>query len=226
MKIPHRSVRPPCVDSLPEAAEKLELGLVAVVHAIGATGRVALTFVNNKGVEAPTDVAKRFAAAVLEERNNKDLIFYGQEAKAYSPGATTQTSLSTQVPLDIVLHCPSCHLQHIDGVRPATAQAPAWDNPPHRSHLCLAQDGGCGHVWRPADIATNGVFSAKSAGAHDSTCPVGGVPVEADEALNIVTVSPSALQPSPEDREYALREAANLKHTLLPERVEAPDVGG
>jgi hypothetical protein len=61
-------------------------------------------------------------------------------------------------PVDMVLHCPACGLQHIDEA------TPEWDNPPHRSHLCL----GCGHIWRPADIATNGVATLQTRGKSDS----------------------------------------------------------
>lgn len=39
-----------------------------------------------------------------------------------------------------------------------------WHNPPHRSHLCA----GCGHIWRPADVATNGVAAIKTKGKNDS----------------------------------------------------------
>jgi hypothetical protein len=91
----------------------------------------------------------------------------------------------------MVLHCPKCHMQHID--RPnhwADDEAPceppmegmtapedavartaalrayeeAWTNPPHRSHLCH----GCGHIWRPADVPTNGVAAVKTTGHADS----------------------------------------------------------
>ena len=36
-------------------------------------------------------------------------------------------------PIDMVLHCPACGLQHIDGPDERT---PGWTNAPHRSHLC------------------------------------------------------------------------------------------
>ena len=91
-------------------------------------------------------------------------------------------------PIDMVLHCPNCGLQHIDkadeprrlpngnvahgcelcdgedectcpGSRPRW-----WTNPPHRSHLCR----GCGHIWRPADVPTNGVAAVKTKGKADS----------------------------------------------------------
>ncbi len=62
-------------------------------------------------------------------------------------------------PIDMVLHCPSCWIQHIDAPEP-----PDWDNRPHRSHRC----GFCGHIWRPADVPTNGVLQTLTHGANDS----------------------------------------------------------
>lgn len=86
-------------------------------------------------------------------------------------------------PIDMVLHCPACGMQHIDAPKPcdmgmgceqagvcyASAvgqpeRCTAWDNPPHRSHLCH----GCGHIWRPADVPTNGVQAVKTRGKNDS----------------------------------------------------------
>ncbi len=52
-------------------------------------------------------------------------------------------------PLNMVLPCPKCGLLHIDAPEPSSG----WDNPPHKSHLCH----GCGTIWRPADVPTNGV---------------------------------------------------------------------
>jgi hypothetical protein len=92
-------------------------------------------------------------------------------------------------PIDIVLHCPKCALQHIDAPEPeqeltgtqhevidgrltATPYtyrgrpAGAWTNPPHKSHLCA----GCGHVWRPSDHPTNGVLRTVS-GKDSDTAP-------------------------------------------------------
>ena len=66
--------------------------------------------------------------------------------------------------IDMVLHCPACGLQHIDAPDERT---PNWKNEPHRSHLCH----GCGHIWRPADVATNGVAAVKTAGKNDSPIP-------------------------------------------------------
>jgi hypothetical protein len=96
-----------------------------------------------------------------------------------------------RAPINMVLHCPKCGLQHIDepdqveacgangsqgcSIKPCGPEgedqcefcgdAPPWTNPPHRSHLCH----GCGHRWRPADVPTNGVAAVKTRGKQDST---------------------------------------------------------
>lgn len=87
-----------------------------------------------------------------------------------------------QAPVDMILFCPNCGLQHIDkaerhepdcaAMRTALSEngthaicvCNVWSNPPHRSHLC----GYCNHVWRPADVPTNGVLEIKSRGTSDS----------------------------------------------------------
>lgn len=65
------------------------------------------------------------------------------------------------VPVDMVLHCPACGMQHVDAPDERT---PGWVNESHRSHLCH----GCGHIWRPADVPTNGVAAIKTKGKADS----------------------------------------------------------
>ena len=73
-------------------------------------------------------------------------------------------------PIDMVLHCPKCGMQHIDAVDPVVMPDgmfegdDGWDNPPHRSHLCHF----CRHIWRPADVPTNGVEAVKTTGKDDS----------------------------------------------------------
>lgn len=83
-------------------------------------------------------------------------------------------------PIDMVLHCPSCGLQHIDAPETDAQyterlhESPWWElggdkperwvNPIHRSHRC----SGCGHIWRPADVPTNGVAAVKTHGKADS----------------------------------------------------------
>lgn len=81
------------------------------------------------------------------------------------------------VPVPMILHCPECHLQHIDEAEPDVCEKcghskalhypdhydecyecgctdfTAWLNPPHRKHRCH----GCNHVFKPALINTTGV---------------------------------------------------------------------
>lgn len=85
-------------------------------------------------------------------------------------------------PIDMVLHCPACHTQHVD--RPITDheytaqlyesgwelsgdKPERWTNPPHKSHLCH----NCGYIWRPADVPTNGVLFVQTKGSADSPLP-------------------------------------------------------
>lgn len=135
-------------------------------------------------------------------------------------------------PIDMVLHCPACGLQHIDKPNcfsddaapcdpPNSEMAPEdaekckrlladyeaqWTNPPHRSHLCL----GCGYVWRPADVPTNGVHSISTVGKNDS--PVGTAP------------------PPPEDVAPQVSEDTKLldylRHAACDLRCYALDAGG
>lgn len=59
-------------------------------------------------------------------------------------------------PLPMILHCPNCHLQHID----RDDETGAWATTSvHRKHLCKKEDGGCGKLWMPANVATVGVES-------------------------------------------------------------------
>lgn len=81
--------------------------------------------------------------------------------------------MTDPAPIDMVLHCPRCHLQHIDAPEPSIMAMDGamfggdwpgrWTNPPHRSHLCH----GCGYIWRPADVPTNGVAAIKTMGKAD-----------------------------------------------------------
>lgn len=78
--------------------------------------------------------------------------------------------MTSATPIDMVLHCPRCGTQHVDAPEPAVehdmgaVEFPAWDNPPHKSHLCHA----CGCIWRPADVPTNGVAELKTRGTSDT----------------------------------------------------------
>ncbi|MCA8242884.1 hypothetical protein [Burkholderia sp. AU32262] len=88
-------------------------------------------------------------------------------------------------PIDMLLFCPKCGVQHVDAPEPFTpagrcecagpdecetcesnraAFEESWQNPPHRSHLCHA----CGTIWRPADVPTNGVAAIQTRGKADT----------------------------------------------------------
>lgn len=114
------------------------------------------------------------AAKVLRE--------HGHNGDAYS---VERIAAKLETPIDMILHCPACLEQHIDapdepdkycvttpdGGCASTdprcmhqeEPAPRWTNPPHRSHLCKH----CGFIWRPADVATNGVAEIKTKGKDD-----------------------------------------------------------
>jgi len=69
--------------------------------------------------------------------------------------------INRSFPIDMLLFCPNCGKQHIDKVKPEQN----WDNPAHRSHRC----DFCTHIWRPADIFTNGVESINTKGQADGS---------------------------------------------------------
>jgi hypothetical protein len=68
--------------------------------------------------------------------------------------------------IDMIMYCPNCGKQHVDSAEAHKDESPecAWANPPHRSHLCH----NCGCIWRPADVATNGVAEIKTEGKADT----------------------------------------------------------
>lgn len=88
--------------------------------------------------------------------------YYGRRAAdrtaliAKNPDASSQPA----PPIDMLLYCPNCGAQHVDKPEPDRG----WDNRPHRSHLCRH----CGLVWRPADVATNGVPAIRTRGTNDT----------------------------------------------------------
>lgn len=64
-------------------------------------------------------------------------------------------------PVQMLLFCPNCGLKHVDEPDERT---PDWTNPPHKSHLCH----GCGCIWRPADVPTEGVNAIATIGKADT----------------------------------------------------------
>lgn len=67
-------------------------------------------------------------------------------------------------PINMILFCPSCGTQHIDGVERHPGGEIFWSNPPHRSHKCA----DCGTIWRPCDLPTNGVQFIETKGKADT----------------------------------------------------------
>jgi len=91
-----------------------------------------------------------------------DAIAAMRKMLATPPASASQVAESKGLPM--LLYCPECGLQHIDEPDERT---PEWDNPPHRSHLCH----GCGCIWRPADIPTEGVLNLATSGQADTWAP-------------------------------------------------------
>lgn len=91
-----------------------------------------------------------------------------------------EDTASLAKPIDMVLFCPACGTQHVDAPQPLKE----WSNPPHRSHLCHE----CGHIWRPADVPTNGVDDIRTVGKsdHDVIKPPRTVELEASTRRMLV----------------------------------------
>lgn len=120
-----------------------------------------------KQLLAVTDSDKISHEEVLRMANDGDAFW-----AAIRDARAALSAPAQDAPIDMVLHCPACGRQHIDareyqhGDHTAQNEHAAWEwnNPPHRSHLCH----GCGHIWRPADVPTNGVTAVKTKGKADS----------------------------------------------------------
>ena len=122
----------------------------------------------------------------------------------------------SQDPIPMILHCPRCHMQHVDAPESEDMSPPngngvrvvrrfAWANPPHKSHLCH----GCGFVWRPADVPTAGVLKIQTKGQRDSIDYTKDIPEVVQE-------------PNPEWVSSALRKSASStlsKEELFEQRV-------
>ena len=99
--------------------------------------------------------------------------------------------------VDMLLFCPNCFEQHVDEATPDVCELcghseqshrwridhkrdmdkatwchdceckdfTPWLNPPHKSHRCTE----CNHVWRPADVPTNGVQKLETSGKADGS---------------------------------------------------------
>jgi hypothetical protein len=110
--------------------------------------------------EAAAKIAEQdFRSDLAKEYNhNPDWHLHGQRI-AKSIRALPIPYPDTVIPM--ILHCPKCHLQHIDAPDERT---PDWTNPPHKSHLCH----GCGCIWRPCNQPTEGVEKIATRGKSDT----------------------------------------------------------
>ncbi len=132
--------------------------------------------------------AKRILDWIENEQSNVILV---PEDRDLLRDIVSGRILLLAAPIDMVLHCPYCHEQHIDKAGPPTYMGreitvseyngllreaavggvmgvsglkAEWKNPPHKSHLCAF----CGCIWRPADVCTNGVADARTKGEADN----------------------------------------------------------
>lgn len=123
------------------------------------------------------------------------------EALAQIDAALQAARATEPAPIDMVLHCPACGMQHIDKDEAAgmfafdvACYGEPWRNPPHRSHLCH----GCGHIWRPADVPTNGVQAVQTKGKADSP--------PAAQAAELEGWVLMPIEPTPEMRAAIIRQ--------------------
>jgi hypothetical protein len=136
-------------------------------------------------------------------------------------GETAAPTTAQAASIDMVLYCPACGKQHIDAPEPGvifaqdasgrpseqeTSTVGEWLNPPHRSHLCH----GCGHIWRPADVATNGVAALKTKGTADS--PIAAQPVATDTEAADAALTQAARDVLAERRRQIEAEGWTPKH--------------
>jgi rubrerythrin len=168
------------------------------------------------------------------------------EIHLINEGVNKKASLQTILPdaqiepVDMLLFCPNCGQRHVDEAKPdvcetcggekddfprnegaliCTCEAfTAWLNPLHKSHRC----NFCNHVFRPADVPTNGVAALKTKGERDGDPrPQQGL-VEASQTL--LNASDFALTESGCDEEMCshhwhdrLRDASdNARQALAP----------
>lgn len=123
----------------------------------------ALAALPSRRLTAPVDeAAVEQVMNLIEER--LCIFWYPRENRDQFAGelAAALQSPSLPTPMPMLLFCPKCGLKHIDEVEPG------WDNPPHTSHLCRPTVGGCGTIWRAADVPTAGVERIETSGRTDT----------------------------------------------------------
>jgi len=128
--------------------------------------------------------------------------------------AYTKANRGPAQPIDMLLFCPNCGRQHIDAPEEHwdRTYVYSWENPPHRSHLCHH----CAHIWRPADVPTNGVQAITTRGKADS---VAVLPVRTG-----MLFGPREAVEHQELQERADRQATEINH--LRNVIQAACTGG
>lgn len=173
-----------------------------------------LTAADVAGAEKCAELADKKAGALLSRADDPCRVKLDEgkvrnHAEALKSFAATLRAAIAAVPaqvatppIDMILLCPSCGDQHIDSASP-----PDWTNPPHRSHRCWK----CGHVWRPADVATNGVVAITTKGKEDDeppSVPLTQVLDDLKRAVRLSAQSPTPAQTREAVLEKALEEIA------------------
>lgn len=108
----------------------------------GALDNMADRLAERLGVSSRTDLQAVRPDGVEGTRGPPGDYIYGMQ-DLREPSERVIAALEHPIPM--LLHCPICSVRHIDvGI---------FANKPHHTHACQH----CGHVWRPAIVATVGV---------------------------------------------------------------------
>ena len=105
--------------------------------------RAILTVLESLRIEAKRSMGRHYALGALHRSYNWLL------------------KRAHRTPIQMILFCPKCHVQHIDELEPAGSRLnPSavdidWAKRPHRTHLCKMST--CGYEFRPTNFATVGV---------------------------------------------------------------------
>ncbi|CAJ6390108.1 Uncharacterised protein [Burkholderia pseudomallei] len=137
---------------------------------VGLTAEARATIMDAcQSISRGADGLKAGCAIGDEWPDAKDKAFYDAELRLLARLTALIARPGQPEPIDMLLFCPKCGVQHVDAPEKASEGHPvlyadAWTNSPHRSHLCHA----CGTIWRPADVPTNGVAAIQTRGKADT----------------------------------------------------------
>ncbi|CAJ6699597.1 Uncharacterised protein [Burkholderia pseudomallei] len=137
---------------------------------VGLTAEARATIMDAcQSISRGADGLKAGCAIGDEWPDAEDKAFYDAELRLLARLTALIARPGQPEPIDMLLFCPKCGVQHVDAPEKASEGHPvlyadAWTNSPHRSHLCHA----CGTIWRPADVPTNGVAAIQTRGKADT----------------------------------------------------------